>query len=399
LTGRTMEDKISVLHVICSFFPSYTGGRETFISEVIKHSHLNPKIDLQVVSLRRPNEPNLVVLKRTSVHRVLGIPFVAKISYIIIVINMLLLAWKSINEVHRQHIRIVHVHNPGAESISGLLLKRVFNIKLIVHVHGYVEEEFSEILPLLRPLWSYLYRTCLKRADLTIFVSRRLLERTLKKGIPLKRAVVIMPGINLQRFSPQGLKYKKLELLQQAELASDQKTPIIVAHIATIRPFIKGQDVTIKAASIIVKNLPRVFFIFVGKGNQKALKQIAETSGVSKNVGFLGERRDIPEILRSVDIVVNPSRFEGLPLTLLEAMACGKPIIATDVGGVKDLINHEINGLLIRPSETELAKAIFEMIENENLKKRLSKMARQKAEGYDWKTVVENLFALYVELS
>jgi glycosyltransferase involved in cell wall biosynthesis len=399
VTGRDMGDKISVLHIIYSFFPSYSGGRETLLNEVIKQSNFNPKIDLTVVSFPRSKEPSLVVFKRTFVHRILAIPQIVRIYYIATLMNMLLLAFKSLKEARRRNIRIVHVHNPGGEAISGLLLKRAFKTKLVVHVHGYVEEELSETLPLLSPYWSYIYRTCLKKADVTVFVSQRLVEHALKKGIHMKKAVVIMPGIDQQRFSPQGWKYKKHELLQQAGLTSSQKIPIIVAQIASIRPLIKGQDITIKAASIVVKNFPHTYFIFVGKGNQKTLQQMAEALGVNKNVGFLGERRDVPEILRSVDIIVNPSRFEGLPLALLEAMACGKPIIATDVGGVKDLIRHGLEGLLIHPSDKELAKAIFQLIQDGNLTRRLSKMARQRAEEYEWKIVVEKLFALYDELS
>jgi len=398
MIGRALSGIETVLHIIYSYFPFYTGGRETVIKELISNSRWHPRISHLVVSFRRPNEPRRVALRGIYAHRILRIPTMSVMSSLTVILNMLLLALKSLREAQVNSVRIAHVHNPGSEAIAGLLLKKILKLKLIVHVHGYVEEEHSTLAPLLRPLWSYLYRACLSKADVAIFIHSHILQHTLKKKIAMRKPIVITPGVNSKKFHPTGPSYLKHRLLREAGIEEMPQNPIIVAHIATLRGgFVKGQDLSLKAASIVTESLPHACFIFVGKGDQKDLRRLASQLHVGDHVGFLGERRDIPEILRSVDIVLHPSRYEGFGISVLEAMACGKPVIATAVGGAKDIIQGGVDGLLIYRSEVELAENLIRLIQNRKLRKELSANAVIKARRYGWKRMTKKILEIYEE--
>lgn len=402
LTNEEMgvrRGKEKVLHVIYSYFPSFTGGRETIIKELILKSKSHPRIRQLVVSLRRPNEPRQLAFEEIRTYRILGIPSVPAMSCVTVILNMLLLALKSLREACTKRVLIAHIHSPGIEAIAGLLLKKILKVKLIVHVHSYVEEELSYLSPLLKPLWSYLYRACLSKADVAIFVNSRIVQHTLEKSIHMKKPIVITPGVDLERFNPTGPSYPKHKLLQQAGVGDIPQNPIIVAHVGALRGgLIKGQDLSLKVASIVTESFPHVRFIFVGKGDQKELRRLANQLHVSDYIGILGERRDIPQILRSVDTFIHPSRFEGFGIAVLEAMACGKPVIATAVGGAKDMIENGVNGLLIHPSEVELAENLIKVIKNKKLRRSLSSNAVNKAKQYSWKHITKRILEIYEDL-
>lgn len=401
LTNEEMEvrrGKKKVLHVIYSYFPSFTGGRETIIKELIIKSRWHPRISQLVVSFRPPNEPRQPASEEIRTYRILGIPLMPAMSYVTLIFNILLLTLKSLREAHANRVQIAHIHSPAGEAIAGLFLKKILKVKLIVHLHTYVEEDIYRLAPLLRPLWSYLYRACLSEADVTIFVSSRIFEHTLKKKIPMKKLIVITPGVDLENFHPRGPSYSKHELLQQAGIRDVPQNPIIVAHVGALRGgLIKGQDLSLKAASIVTESFPDIRFIFAGKGDQKEFRRLANQLRVTDYIGILGERKDIPQILRSVDIFIHPSRFEGFGIAVLEAMACGKPVIATAVGGAKDMIENGVNGLLIHPSEVELAENVIKIIKNEKLRENLSANALIKARRYSWKHITKKILEIYEE--
>src|SRR4029079_18461408 len=98
----------------------------------------------------------------------------------------------------------------------------------------------------------------------------------------------------------------------------------------------------------------------------------ASTLGVADNVAFLGSRDDVADILRDSDVFVRPSLTEGMPLAVLEAMACGLPVIATSVGGTGEVIRHLDNGILVSPCDVGgLAKALIDLATDERLRERL----------------------------
>ncbi|NCO66069.1 MAG: hypothetical protein COW32_04705 [Candidatus Aquicultor secundus] len=126
--------------------------------------------------------------------------------------------------------------------------------------------------------------------------------------------------------------YRELDLKKENNL---------VGVITRLSPE-KGTGTFLEAAAVLVKDNPNMYFIIAGDGDERpALEKQASNLGISKNVRFLGFRRDVAHILKSLDVVVIPNLAAGLPLILLEALACIKPVAVTDVPGVREAVNEE----------------------------------------------------------
>lgn len=178
--------------------------------------------------------------------------------------------------------------------------------------------------------------------------------------------------------------------------APNEAKPVIVLNIARLIPS-KGIDVFLKATSILLGEINSAdngqksrkamtpksplypLFLIAGSGPQESeLKKMAHALGIEKYVRFLGFRDDIYDLIRCSDMVVLSSRSEGLGLSLLEAMALKKPVIATEVGGIPEVITHGKTGWLVPPDCPEaLAEAILHFIQDPE---HADKMAK---EGYD----------------
>jgi len=143
----------------------------------------------------------------------------------------------------------------------------------------------------------------------------------------------------------------------------------------------KGNDTLIQALPRVLDHLPNARLVLVGEGPERShLESLARSLGVSGRVELLGSRTDIPDLLASFDMFALPSRREGLPNALLEAMVGRLPVITTGVGGVPEVIEDGVNGLLVQPeSHDELATKIVELWADCDLRRRLGDAARQTA--------------------
>ena len=191
-----------------------------------------------------------------------------------------------------------------------------------------------------------------------------------------KKKVRLAPaGVNTIRFNPNVFPGKKI-----TQIFNIPKNNIIVGTVSHLVP-IKGHSIIIKALSVI----NNVHFIVAGKpldsNYTEYLKKLSYEIGLDNRVIFLGDITDIPEFLAEIDIFLFPTlqKGEGCPLALLEAMSSGKPCIGTDVPGIRDVIEHGKNGLLIPPQNPEaMATAIRTLIGSPNLRKSLGAAARQR---------------------
>lgn len=142
----------------------------------------------------------------------------------------------------------------------------------------------------------------------------------------------------------------------------------------------KGIIHLINAAPLILKNFPKTAFVIAGKGDLlESLRRQANNIGVGEHFFFIGPRLDLAEILQIFDIYVLPSEWEGLPLALLEAMASGRSIIATNVGGIPRAIEHDKTGILVQPKDPEsLAHWICYLLNNPQLRQSLGEKAQKR---------------------
>jgi glycosyltransferase involved in cell wall biosynthesis len=125
---------------------------------------------------------------------------------------------------------------------------------------------------------------------------------------------------------------------------------------------------------------PDTRLMLIGEGSQRAdLEQYSRQLGIEKNVFWLGHRTDVPNLLAAMDVYIQPSHNEGMSLSILEAMAAGKPVIATDVGGIREVLRPHENGLLISPHSTEsLFEAMLELIDHPELRILYGQVARKQ---------------------
>lgn len=170
---------------------------------------------------------------------------------------------------------------------------------------------------------------------------------------------------------------------KRQELSIPAKSAVI-GMIATIHPNKRHEDM-LRAIPLIKQWHPQTVFVFVGRdgGALESLEKLASKLGVQASVRFVGERRDIPEILAVFDILVLLSEGEGLSNALLEGMAAGKPIVATDVAGNPEVVIHERTGLLIPSHQpNRLADAIVRLLDNPDLRTQFGSAGRDRVQTH-----------------
>jgi glycosyltransferase involved in cell wall biosynthesis len=188
-----------------------------------------------------------------------------------------------------------------------------------------------------------------------------------RERVPARRIRTIRNGIDLSSFTP---------ILERRRLRR-------VVMVANLRPE-KGHDTLFAAAPFIASRYPDVEFWIVGNGPlAPALKREVSARGLTSRFTFFGERDDVPALLASSDIFVLPSRSEACPNVVLEAMASGLPVVATQVGGVPELIEPGISGLLVEPNAPEaLAAAVSDLMDRPAFARDLGCAARERIERH-----------------
>jgi glycosyltransferase involved in cell wall biosynthesis len=163
----------------------------------------------------------------------------------------------------------------------------------------------------------------------------------------------------------------------------------------------KGQRFLLAALPELSHEIPNLTVLLVGEGREKeALKRQAEELGVSPLVHFLGTRRDLPRLFRALDLFVQPSLWEGLPLTLLMAMGAGLPVVGTKVSGITEVIADGINGRLAPPGDSQaLAEVIMELYRQPEFRSKMGAAARQTVEAkYSQEAMLRRLEVIYSKI-
>ena len=212
--------------------------------------------------------------------------------------------------------------------------------------------------------------------------------------INAKKLITIHNGIN----SEYTVSKKRTSCLRkELNISVDHSVICTIAHMEEH----KGIKYLLESASLLLESRKDITFLLVGEGALKEELKIHCTGlKIEKNVIFTGERSDIPEILSLTDIFVLPSLREGLPLTILEAMACGKPVITTNVGGVPEVVKDGVSGILVPPEDPEaIHSAMNELLDDrEKLKKMGHNGKRVFSESFDSKTMIGKIEDLYDSL-
>jgi len=262
-------------------------------------------------------------------------------------------------------IDIVHTHNYKSD-IIGLMATELTGAKWIATHHGWVETDKK--LKFYEKIDSFI----LKCVQKLVLVSSGMKQSFLRKNIKEARLEIIDNGIPIEKFNCQTQNGNTRHLLG---IGPEDCAIVIVGRMS----FEKGHGVFLKAAFEVVKNIKKVKFIIVGDGALKEeLKQKTRDLNLSDCVIFTGIRQDMPAIYAACDILVNSSYSEGLPMTILEAMASGLPVIATDVGAVGEVIKNQKNGILIQAGDDHhLALSMIELARDKEKRRYFAQKAYQ----------------------
>lgn len=179
----------------------------------------------------------------------------------------------------------------------------------------------------------------------------------------------------------------------RADLRSELNLPPDAPLVATVGRLHrqKGQDLAIAIAPAVLRRHPDTRFVFAGEGPAATmLQRLAREFGVEDKVLFLGHRDDVPRILRSSTVFLFPSRYEGLPFALLEAMHCGVPVVAAGAGGVPELVRDRVDGIVVAPEDTQgLTEGVLRLLDGPEARAQLAVAARERAAEFGERRMVQ----------
>ena len=282
--------------------------------------------------------------------------------------------------LRRERIEILHTHTSKA-GFLGAVAARLAGTPVVVYTpHGHIFGEGARIPGVegrgRRAMLLRLRRLAERWSDRIVALNQEDLEEQVALGLaPREKYVVVPNGIDLGVYESSANGQGRDEVRADLRIRGRTPTVAVVGRLTTE----KGQDVLIRALARLGGRRAPVLLIIGGGPEEAALREMCRSLGVEERVRFLGVRTDVPVLLRGADIVVLPSRYESGGLALMEAMASGLPVIASDVGGVPDLIRDGEEGLLVPPGDPEpLADAIHRVIYNPRLAGRLAAAGRAK---------------------
>lgn len=293
-------------------------------------------------------------------------------------------ALKLATYAHHNGFTILHAHTSHAHSWALLAKLLRPGLKLVVTRRVAFE-------PGANPLSRLKYR--IRVLDRIIAVSQDIRQVLLRAGVPDSRIRMIHSGIDTAWYA---------SLQADPAFRTRWQLPADAILVGTAAAFTKEKDYPnfLRAAALALQKAPQLYFMAVGEGPQLArIKELAGQMGLGQRLVFAGFQRDLRQFYAAWDIFVLASKREGLNNAVMEAMSAGLPVIATLVGGMPELIQTGVDGLLVPPDNSEaMAVAIVSLAGDPSLRKELGVSASVKAGDFDQKLMVERNLALYREL-
>jgi glycosyltransferase involved in cell wall biosynthesis len=281
--------------------------------------------------------------------------------------------WQLLRVMQRDGIALMHAHGRKA-GLYGRLACLCAKAPVVYSFHGLHYQKHGVLL---RTLSVGVERALRKRTNRFINVSSSERQACLASGLlDAERSLVICNGIDWQSFDALTVDAQRVK----AGLGFDPDD-IVVGQIAKF-DVQKAQDDLAAAIPLVLEQCPLAKFLFVGEGalRPRIEDQVARL-GLQRQVVFTGYRDDVSVLLKSIDVVALPSRWEGLSLVLLEAMACRKPVVASRVTGNIDVVMDGVTGFLVpRGAPHALAEKIVLLMQDARLRDELGQRGRERVE-------------------
>lgn len=345
-----------VLHVIT---PSRMAGAETFLARLMRRSDPT-RVTQHCISSRSA---------AISEMRIAGMSF----ETLGISGKLNLLAMPRIHQAARDfHADVLHSHLSTASWWCGWL-ERFGGPPSIGHVHGFTSSQWHS------------QQTHLVACSQAVKVD------LIQKGIEPSRVTV-----NHYPVDPSDQRRTRLRTDVRAEFGVDEQTPIVgtFAHLSIK----KGYRELVRAAELVLNHIPNAQFWCFGEGPLRPeLETQIAAAGITDRVRLLGFRRDVPDLMRAVDVMCLPSHREPFGLVYVEAALAETPVIACEAGGAPEIIDHEETGLLVRPQNVpDLTQALLTLLDNRSHAACMGRRARELAlDRFTWPKYLAKLREVY----
>lgn len=294
-------------------------------------------------------------------------------------------------------IEVDIVHSNDSIILVGEIAGKIANLRTITHIRDDIKHPSYAVR-----LRNFIINTF---SDLVLSVSTAVLENFSLYGGRLSRSMVLYDGVDLDLFAPdyKDNKRRGLELRVDFSVPEEAK---IVTHIARVDPN-KGQKELVCAAELVLKVNPSVYFLLVGDINNarfqrykgKVLKRIEESS-LKDSVLLAGRRDNIQDIINISDVIVLNSIYDAHPGVLCEALACGKPVVASNVGGIPELVQDGVSGCLVPPQDVRaLADSLIYLLSDSSRCREMGLMGRRHMEkNFEIGALTRRLEMIYRDL-
>ena len=287
--------------------------------------------------------------------------------------------------IDRKKIDILHLHGYGATTF-GRLAGAMRRLPTILHEHANLTDTpwFQKVADaVLEP-----------STDIALAVSSSTAEFVIKaRQLPPDKVKTVYLGVPLDEFSRPRAAAEIDAARQELGIAPGE---FAVGTVTRLHDS-KGNSYLVDAAALVLKERPSTRFFLVGEGPLLAdLQEQARALGLGDRFIFHGFAKDVAAVVSAFDLSVFPSLWEGTPLTVFEALAMGKPIVATDADGLVDVLTDDQDALIVSKRDAAaLANAIVRMMDDEPLRNRLASRARVTGQQYDIAAFVRKMERLY----
>ena len=288
--------------------------------------------------------------------------------------------------IRKERIEIIHTHLVHA-SIIGRIAGKLAGVRSIITTRHYAyERKEKSLIYWLERKTAYLNR-------LTIAISYAVKDYLVRKEkYKVQKVIVIHNAVDLKYFDSNTERCN-----------SSTPNGNLIGSVGRLHPQ-KGFDTLLKSMPEVIEEFPSAKLKIIGEGSQrKYLEELCSDLGISKQVNFLGRQTpaEVINFLKDIYLFVLASNWEGFGLVLVEAMACGKPIVATKVEGVIEIVEDSKTGFLVPPAQPQaLSHRIIQLLKDKQLAKRMGSNAREKVETmFSMENMINRLDLLYCKLA
>jgi glycosyltransferase involved in cell wall biosynthesis len=292
---------------------------------------------------------------------------------------------------YKNHYSIIHTFQIGYTSFVSIVLAMILRIPSLIKVAS--SGSGGDIQRAKRTAWGRLCLLMAKRATRIIAVSDSVKRELMDEHVPPAAIESIANGVDLELYEP----YMDKPAMRRRCRLPERNTIIYTGRLSPE----KGIDVLVRSFALLVKTQPCQLLIIADGPEQESVVKLIAEHDLDGSVLLISRVEEVASYLKASDLFVLPSRFEGLSNALLEAMACGLPVISTRVGGSRDIIEDGVNGLLVEVDATDqLRDAMERVLCDRQLAANLGANARAAVEAkHDMRRIANAYCALYRDLS